>query len=464
VLPFTTIAGAEAYLADGVTEAITRELGHIKGARVIASNTAFAYRDRNERGAEVGRELGADLILRGSVQRAGERVRISAVLIATVDGSTLWSHHYDRVPAADILAVQDDIAWQVAVKLANAIGAPPPPRPPDAPKTTPEAYDAFLRGLSFSREGPRGFPKAIEAFERAVGLDANFALGRARLATAYTQQFFYNAADPALERQAFVEIEKALALNPDLAEAHLARAQLVWNLRNGFPHERAIADLRRALASNPNLSEAHVELGKLYFHIGLTAKAIAANEEALRLDPRAAGATERRLLAMIDGGLTEQVRSELARNPQWSPRARATALSFLERTEDAIGEILPGGHGAGALKKLDMTESALLAQLLARSGRADDARRTLAVAIPLAANPTGLSDTHHAQFAIGCAHALLGDRERAVEWVTRAANEGYPSFPRFSREPDLASIRDHPGFVALMIRLKSDYDRWRDLP
>ena len=282
------------------------------------------------------------------------------------------------------------------------------------------------------------------------------------MASAYTQQLFYNASDPQLERKASIEIEKALAINPDIAEAYLARAQLIWNLRNGFPHERAIADLRRAIALNPNLAVAHVELGKLYLHIGLLEPSVAANEEALRLDPTAnIGATNRIVAARIDGGMTEWVSDAVARNPQWSLRSLSAALSFLRRTDAAIAALTQTGSSDAELKKKDMNDVALLAQLLARGGRRADAERTLKIAIPLAANPTGLSDTHHAQFAIGCAYALLGDHEKAVEWVTKAANEGYPSYPRFSSEPDLAPLKDYAAFESLLARLRSDHERWR---
>ena len=250
-------------------------------------------------------------------------MRISAALIDGRDNTTLWSNRYNR-DTADILSVQDDIAWQVAAKLASTFGAPPPPRPIETPRTTPAAYDAFLRGINIMRGNASRFGEGIGELERAVALDPGFALARARLASAYTQQFFYNATDPELERKAFVEIEKALAINPDLAEAYLARAQLTWNLRNGFPHERAIADLRRAIALNPNLAVAHIELGKLYFHIGLLDKTIAANEEALRLDPaRQRAATNRLVGAKIDGGMTEWVSDAVDRSPQWSMRSRA---------------------------------------------------------------------------------------------------------------------------------------------
>lgn len=458
VLPFTSIGDVEAYLADGMTEAVTRELGHIEGTRVIASSSAFAYRGRAEGFSQIGRELGVDTIVRGSVQRAGDRLRISAALVNVADDATLWTNQYDR-DAGDLLAVQDDIAWQVAVKLAATLGAQAPARPPGTPKTSPDAYDAYLRGLDHMR-GTGRIAQGIAEFERAVALDPNFALARARLAGAYTQQFFYNASDPALEQKAAIEIQRALAINPDLAEAYLARAQLVWNLRNGFPHELAIVDVRRAIGNNPSLAEAHIELGKFYYHIGLIDKSIAANEQALRLDPRSQFAQQRLISARIDGGMTQWIAEGLAKSPHWSLRARSGALSFLRRTDEAIAVIVPRATAVEELKRLDMNEIALLAHLFARRGNRAETERALTVAIPAAANPTGLSDTHHAQFSIGCAYAVLGDKDKALEWVTKAANEGYPSYPRFSREPDLATLKGMPGFTGLLERLRKDHERW----
>lgn len=124
VLPFTSLGNPDDYLTDGMTEAVTRELGHIEGTRVIASSAAFAYRGRSEGFAQIARELGVDVMVRGSVQRAGDRLRITAALLNPASDTTLWSNHWNR-DANDILAVQDDIAWQVATKLAAMVGAPP---------------------------------------------------------------------------------------------------------------------------------------------------------------------------------------------------------------------------------------------------------------------------------------------------------------------------------------------------
>ena len=467
VLPFGTIGDGDAYVADGVTEAVTRELGRVKSVRVIASNTAFAYRQRAD---AVGKELGVGLLVQGSVQRAGDRVRISTSLVDTGQGTTLWSERYDR-DAANVLAIQDDIAWQIAAHLASAIGSAPPDRPPPSQSTSPAAYDAYLRGLSHMK-GRSGLTDAgarlgasIAEFERAVALDPNFALGHAVLASAYTQRFFYDATDPADEQKAFLEIEKALAINPDQAEAYLARAQAVWNVRNGFQHERAVTDLQRAVANNPSLAEAHVELGKVYVHIGLLDKGIAENDLALRLNPLATVAARRRLGALFDARRFDGVHEELARNPRWlAPSLRAEALLAMGEAQAALdalsAPVSPGQRDTG-FRDMEPNHLATLAHANAKLGRRAEAERVLAAAIPVVVNPTGLSDIHHAQFAIGCAYALLGRPDEAARWLTKAADEGLPNYPKFSGHVDMASLKDHPGYVALLDRLRRDWERWR---
>jgi TolB-like protein len=121
VLPFKTIGEGDGYFADGITEAITTELGRVGGLRVIASNTAFRYRDKTHF-REIARDLGVGLVVRGSVQRAGETVRIDVSLINTGDETALWSERYSR-KVTDVLAVQDDISRQIASTLSKTFGA-----------------------------------------------------------------------------------------------------------------------------------------------------------------------------------------------------------------------------------------------------------------------------------------------------------------------------------------------------
>jgi tetratricopeptide (TPR) repeat protein len=267
---------------------------------------------------------------------------------------------------------------------------------------------------------------------------------------------------PALEQKAFVEIQRALAINPNQAEAYLARAQLTWNLRNRFPHERAIVDLRRALSINPNLAEAYIELGKVYLHIGLTDKAVEANEQAQRLDPGAAAPTNRKVNALIDAGRLEEVRHELDRT-RLLRLYRADASMAIGQPVDAVQALSPwrSPRGRSGDPENDTVHMALLAVAYARLGRREDAERIMAAAIPAAENLTGLSHMHHAQFHIGSTLAVLGRYDEAVRWLTKAADEGYASYPRFSTDQSLTSLKGHAGFTALLARLRQERDRWQ---
>jgi TolB-like protein/DNA-binding winged helix-turn-helix (wHTH) protein/tetratricopeptide (TPR) repeat protein len=469
VLPFSTIGGGDGYFADGITEAVTTELGRVGGLRVIASNTAFRYRDKTVF-REIARELGVGLVVRGSVQRVGETVRIDVSLIDTGNDTALWSERYSR-ELTNALTVQDEISRQIATTLAKTFSVGPKATSPSLDTTDPDAYDAYLRGIWHLKGRSSVTPNmadwsnervaAIEELERAVAQDGNFALARAALASAYTQRFFYESADPVLEQKAYLEIQRALAINPNQAEAHLARAQLTWNLRNQFPHERAIADLRRVLSLNPNLAEAYIELGKVYLHIGLTDKAVGANEQAQRLDPGAAAPVNRRVGALIDAGRLEDVRHELDRNgTRLTPLYRADALLAIGRPTEALQALSPSRPPKAGDFESDNT-TALLAVVYARLGRREDAERMMAAAIPESENQTGLSHIHHGQFWIGSTLAILGRYDEAVRWLTKAADEGYPSYPRFSTDQNLAPLKGHPGFEALLARLRQDRDRWQ---
>jgi TolB-like protein/Tfp pilus assembly protein PilF len=471
VLPFSTIGDGDQYFADGITEAVTTELGRVGGLRVIASNSTFAYRDRTSF-RDIARNLGVPFVVRGSVQRVGGRVRIDVSLVDTRDDTALWSERYSR-ELTDVLTVQDEISRQIANTLSKTLGAAPTAKPPSLATTNPDAYDAYLRGVWHLRGRSPATPlgatrgtrlvAAIEELEQAVDHDRNFALARAALASAYTQRFFYDATDPALEEKASFEIERALAINPEQAEAYLARAQLTWNLRNGFPHERAITDLRRALSINPNLADAYVELEKVYYHIGLTDKAVDADEQAQRLDPGAAvPGGYRRLRALIDAGRLEEVRHELDRNgPRLTTYARADALLALGRLEEALQLLSQSRAAESGTPESEIGAIALLGVVYATLGRREDAERMMAAAIPAAENPTRTSDVHHAQFHIGSTLSVLGRSDEAVRWLTKAAEEGYPSYPRFSTDRNLAPLKGHPRFIALLARLRQDRDRWQ---
>jgi len=468
VLPFNTIGGGGEYFAEGLTEALTTELGKMQGLRVIASNTAFAYRDRPTL-REIVRELRVGLVVTGSVQRHDASIRINASLINTSDGTTLWSEHFSR-QVADVLTVQNEISENIAGTLSKMVDLAP--RAKSLPPTrSPEAYDAYLRGLWHLRGRSSISPivqvrvsawrSAVEEFERAVVLDPEFALARAALASAYTQLFFYDSTERRFDEKAFLEIQRALAIDPNSPDAYLARAQLTWTARNRFPHEAAIKDLRRALALNANLADAHLELEKVYYHIGLTDKAIAAGEQVQRLDPSQALSSNRTFRALIDAGRLEQARLDVDRNGNLGAYARGDALIAMGRLQDALQFLSRSKATLPVDAEYDIGALALLGVVYARLDQPKQAERVLAMVIPAAENPTALSHIHHAQFHIGATLGLLGRKADAARWLTKAADEGYPSYPRFSTDQSLAPLKGYPAFEALLARLRNDWSLWQ---
>ncbi len=468
VVPFKTVGSGGEYLADGLTESLTTELGKIPGVRVIAANTAFTYRDRPTLRA-LARELNVGLVVTGSVQRDDDSISTHASVVDTRDGATLWSEHFSS-KVTDVLAVQNDISVQIARTLSTRVGVASPATSGPATRSA-EAYEAYLRGLWHLKGRSSATPivsarapmrqAAVQELERALMLDPEFALARAALASAYTQIHFYDATDGGFDQKAFVEIERALRIAPRLPEAYLARAQLTWTARNRFPHEAAITDLRRAVALNANLADAHLELEKIYYHIGLTDAALASGEQVQRLDPYQAWSTSRRFRALIDAGRLDQVRLVVDGNANLAPYARGDALIALGRLHDALRYLSGSKATRPNDANYDVGALALLGLVHARLNQPEEARKVLAMVIPAAENSTALSHMHHAQLHIGATLGLLGRNDDAVRWLTKAAGEGYPSYPRFSTDQSLTPLKGYPAYAALLQRLRIDWERWK---
>jgi eukaryotic-like serine/threonine-protein kinase len=469
VLPFTTIGSDGGYLADGITEAVTTELGRVGGLQLIASNTAFGHRKAGNR--EAARTLGVSLVVRGSVQRAGDKVRIDVSLVDADNDTALWSERYnDQV--TDLLSMLDQISTRIASTVSERFGTDRGAKSSAVGTRNPEAYDAFLRGLwylnktsgqahvSISGEERR---LAVQELERAVEKDPGFALARAALASAYTQRSFYDATDRGFEGKASSQIERALAIDPNLGEAYLARAQLMWTAVNNFPHEAAIADLRRAVSINPNLAQGYIELEKIYYHIGLTQRAVDMHQLAALLDPAQADVTNRGFRALIDAGRLEEVRAGLSRSIPLNPFGRGEALVMMGQLDEARQLLSTSKSIVKGESEYDTASVALLAVIYARLNRRDDAERMIEAVLPEAENSSALSHIHHAQFHLGAALGWLGRHDEAAEWLTKAAQQGYPSYTKFSSDSGLTPLHGHPRFSALLAQLRDDHDRWAKL-
>ena len=223
-------------------------------------------------------------VLEGSVQRSAGRIRFNAQLIDVATGFHRWAERYDR-DLKDVFDLQDDISKNIVTALALTLrseAAPLSLLPPPTSRPTTSTCRACpcFEGRIRSR-----FWRGRSLSEMAVATDPQFALAHAKLAESYQKMHYNHDPRKEWEEKGYAEVQKALALDPNLAEAYYARGLLAWTPSQGFQHETAAADLRRALEISPSLADAHQGLGWIYNHVGLLDRALEEASIAARLDP-----------------------------------------------------------------------------------------------------------------------------------------------------------------------------------
>jgi TolB-like protein/predicted Ser/Thr protein kinase len=456
VLPLQLVGGdpADEYFADGITESITTDVAKIPGLLVIARDTAFRYKGQAVEATRVGQDLGAGYLLQGSVQRAEGRLRVNAQLVDTKTGHPVWADRFDR-EMKDVFQVQDEICDHIVSSLQLALAERAGRR---APTSSLEAHDAYLRGLSFAeRFAWSEKDKAIPLLEQAVALDPQFAIAHAALAAQYARKSFARDPKREWESKAFVQLEKALAIDPGLSGPYVTRGNLVFTQANGFHFERAAADYREALKIEPSSADARAALASLLLHAGLLDRAREEYSLALRAAPGDPGILFR--LARIHlyraeygEALTELRRSgELARNWQ-----TVLALQGLKRNEEAERLVQDLRAEQAPRETEDMAAS--YAVVLAATGRAREAETEIAAAIR---HGEGSSHFHHAMHGIGAAYALMGRKAEAMHWLRRAAAEGLPCYPMYAKDPNLDGLRGDPAFQAFLAERKAQWERFQ---
>jgi len=289
VLPFTNLSGdpARDYFSDGMSEELLNLLARVPGLKVASRTSSFAYKGRNVDIREVGRELGVDAVLEGSVRQAGDQVRITAQLIDSETGFHLWSETYER-RLEDIFQVQDEIAAAIVDKLRIELA------PQDqqlavrdkAPTQNVEAYELYLQGRAvWKKRGEDNLRRAIELYQRAIGLDPGFARAHAALASAYVVLPGYTREEgdedevrPLAESAA----RQALSIDPKIGEAHAVLAQLnTWegdllDAESGFFF---------AISLEPNEPTPHHWYSLLLSRVGRLQQAREQAQRAYELDP-----------------------------------------------------------------------------------------------------------------------------------------------------------------------------------
>jgi eukaryotic-like serine/threonine-protein kinase len=287
VLPFTNMSGdpENEYFSDGITDDLIGALTALKGLRVAARTSSFAFKGRNVELAAVGSTLGVRAVLQGSVRRAGNRVRVTVQLMNAAEGTQLWSERYDR-NLDDIFAIQDEIVRGIVDQLKVRLGLEQTAAQLVAPQTDDlEAYQLCLRGREAAyMRSPASLRRAIEYFRQALGRDPNYARAHLGLAEAHIGLGVYQYI-PTIEANevATAALQAAERLRPDLALVHVLWGQLKLYLRADW-HE-AGPHLERALAIDPNEPLAHAYVAFLNGMLGHLEASKAAALRAVSLDP-----------------------------------------------------------------------------------------------------------------------------------------------------------------------------------
>lgn len=461
VLPLKSLAGGvdERHLELGIADSIIRKVSEIPDLAVRPTGAVRKYAESGSDPLQAARELRVDAVLDGTLQVAGDRIRVSLNLLQASSGSSLWTHVFD-VPWSDIFEVEDEVARQVAAQLRLRLDSAGRAHLATRQTSNPEAYEHYLKGLysNETRHLTGGTRASIEAaivrFRKATDLDPSYGQAWAQLAICYSDLMNFYEPDRNLAAEARQAANRAYALAPDLPDLAVFRAKAFWSWNGQYQMEEALRELRRA--ARHNSSAVHSFLGAIYSHAGLDRQAIGELKRAIEIEPSNALHLDRLAAAYVWAGRYDDARAAYDRafalQPETQGSLAVSALPFLyaRQFKEARRRI----ESARAADPRNVVPPSYLALLAALEGRFEDA----GTMIPTPAEDAErLLDAHHAFYAFASIFALQGKSPPAVRWLRTTVETGMPNYPMFARDPNLSHIRESAEFKQFMSELKP---RW----
>ncbi len=457
VLPLKSLDAGDNYLGLGIADAVIRRISQTDELTVRPTSAVRRYLTEEKDALTAARELNADAVLEGSVQRDGDRLRVSVNLLRVSDEISLWADSFD-MRTADIFTIQDTVAQQVASRLRLQLDPAQQARLNKRSTSNLIAYEYYVRGVhsldqrGFGEDAKPQIDATITYFTKAIEADPDYALAHAQLAYAYIWKANFIEQQAVWAEQAKEEINRADALDPQLAETHVARHYLLSSAYEGWQTEAAVRELLLAQKLNPNVG--YVELGSIYYHLGLEDLGDRAYQRALDIDP-----TSEHVKYMITAHirLVNKYDEWLAVYQKFYPNDPIPSWYFMGK-----------GRLDEAQKTLDEDaakvpkDSFILRRYPLLSALKGDFRAAEAE-IPLLLSRVNPQDFayHHWTYDIACVYALSGKSDEAVKWLRKTAAEGFPSYTLFERDPYLNRIRQAPEFIQFMTEMKTLNERYR---
>jgi non-specific serine/threonine protein kinase len=415
VLYFENLSGAkeDEYFRDGMTEDIITELLKIKGLQVFPRATILPYRDKPATAKQIGQDLNAGYILGGTLRRAGNRLRINAQLVDATTDFPLWAERYDR-ELKDVFDVQEEIARSIAQALRITLSPQEEKTMARKPTENLQAYDYLLRGRSYARRENLEF--AMQMFEHAIRLDPDFSLAHAGIAQVCGMQYELHGKDPRSIEKGTLAADRAIALEPQLAEALAARARIFYAQNK---YDDAVEWAKRAVDRKPDCEGAYSVLLRAYFASGRYQEVAELSDRALE----AAGDDYNVYPPLVNC-------FQALGDAEASRKMREKAVVALQQQIELVPE--------------DVRARSLLAVQFGALKRVREAVSELEKTVAL--RPKDPNTLYNA----ACTYGIVEMKEEALLMFRRAVESGFSNPDWAARDSDLACIHDDPEFKRII--------------
>ena len=454
VLPFVFLSDVEKRkaLSLGFADALITMLGGLEDIAVLPTSAILNY-SAGADPAQVCRDLGVRHVLQGNVQKVGSRWRVSIQIFDGITQNVSFSEKHD-FEMKDVFDVQDEIGFRVVASLQSRFAVAAPKKTRQRYSSDPEAYTEFMAGLHESTCHIQAtIESAVRHLTKAVELDPDFALAHATLSYTCANVYIFDPKRTWID-QASLHCERALALDPDLPEGHLARAWMLWGPEKNFQNAEAIAALEKVLSAQPNLERAHNRMSAICAHIGRIKEATIADERARLCNPK----TKARNFGynFLYGGdfarAEEAAKAWLAEVPVWPHSASFGAeVALTNRDLGLAHERLTAGFRILPDDPMLLSlQSVLHACRGEKSAALECVHKTLE-------SPWPFQHIHHAYHQFARTYAALCDPDKAMAWLQRSAETGFPCAFYFRVDPQLANLRGLPAFESLLTSLERQY-------
>ncbi|PYU33931.1 MAG: protein kinase [Acidobacteria bacterium] len=451
VLPFVNAGGDpnSEYLSDGITESLINSLSQLPHLRVMSRDSAFMFKGKDTDAQTVGRQLGVRAVFKGRVMQRGENLDISAELVDARDGSHIWGQQYTR-DAADLFTLQNDLAREITSALRMRLTGDDEKRMTKANTANPEAYEDYLKGRYWwNKLNEEGMHKGIEYFQQAIAKDPNYALAYSGLADCSGALAVFGFASP---KDVFPRAEeaalRAVEIDETLAEAHtslgLLKLDYDWEWRD------AETEFQRAIALNPNYAYAHLFYGEALDRVGRFEESVAEHKRAVQLDPLSLivnAVTGRALYeARQYDQAIEQERKTLDLDPNYILAHYDLGMAYLQKSMYAEG--IGVFQKALAIYPGNTEELSGLGYAYAVAGRRAEAQKVL----------DKLNDISKEKYVPGwyvaMIYAGLGDKGKAFEWLEKSYDDrSIGAGQSIKMDPAFDPLRSDPRFADLLRRM-----------